>query len=299
MWKPEVSTLTGGLWCLHSSSSLQRADKVSTNPPAMCSVHHSTQMYLCIILLLFKWKTLPCCFRIFPFTSSCLWCADPLKPQYERWVEKIKSSALVPLASTDLSLGSGLYCRRTSPESRPASFSSQPLWLLPPREVHCGLLKTTGRPPCITPRSLSQSGRSGGQGRVGGAWESAKCSSGLMLLGEEGKTLRKWPRPRFWPRIKNNPWADHNNNADPPVRSAAQPENRRSQTALIVYAKITRIQQATTSGGCWCSVCNNLTQTLHFFKVLNCKKWKVYMPGHMIDSLQWRKKTWFCANYFI
>lgn len=64
---------------------------VYTNPlprrrkrrPAMCSAHQSTQMYICIIRLLFNWETLPCCFLIFPFTSSCLSCSDP--PERSVW----------------------------------------------------------------------------------------------------------------------------------------------------------------------------------------------------------------------
>lgn len=51
-------------------------------------------MYIRIMRLLFKWETLPCCFPIFPFTSSCLSCSDPLKPQVwggkEREREKLK-----------------------------------------------------------------------------------------------------------------------------------------------------------------------------------------------------------------
>lgn len=196
------STLTGCLWCLHSLSSLKWAESLHKSSEMKkeekarsCHVlssseHADLYLYNTPVVWLENTAVLFSDFSVYIFLPFVL--RSPPKPSYERWVEgKKESRALIRLANAALRLGSGLCCQRASPESRPASFSSRPFRLLPPGEVHCGLLNPRAVPPCIMSRSLSQSGRSGGQGRVGGVWESAKCSSGIKLLGEEGKTLRQ------------------------------------------------------------------------------------------------------------
>lgn len=146
------------------------------------------------------------------------------------------------MACTALSLGSSLCRQRTNSESRPCFFFLPAALFIAPwrgalwsaKSHRSSLVHHASIPFSI--RKIWWPGSSG--------WSLGKCEMllGAKLLGEEGKTLRQWPGPQFWPRIlKITPEQTTTITQTPQSGPQLGPRTRRSHTALIVYARITRI----------------------------------------------------------